>query len=90
MTVDDNLLTRKQHAKKNWKEYRGGLMIFVAKYIPNSTTMQIADCVEAALDPSILAVQQVFTEQTDFDTLLRPILEAKATVWDVSSGLNDW
>ena len=81
-----NLLTKKEARKAQLKGTLGRVLITLPKQGKYASPQQIKDCVDGALT---LVAQRIFTEQTEFDPLLKPILEAEASVWETTEGLSE-
>lgn len=81
----DNLLNKKEERKARLKGILGRVLITLPTG-KHASSEQIGRSIDKALS---MVVQRVFTEQTDFHPLLKPILEAEAAVWEATDGLSE-
>ena len=81
-----NLLSKKEARQAQLKGTLGRVLITLPKQGKYVSEVDVRKCVDGAL---AMVAQRIFTEQTEFDPLLRPILEAEAAVWETTEGLSE-
>ena len=81
-----DVLTKKQARQAHLKGVLGRVLITLPKQGKYISPEEIGKNVDSAF---AMVAQRIFTEQTEFDPLLRPILEAEASVWESTEGLSE-